>query len=44
MLGQSMKQQTVNSTSKTLDVSNLATGTYFIKFKGYDKVLKFIKL
>ncbi len=44
MLGQSMKQQTVNSASKTIDVTNLATGTYFIKFKGYDKVLKFIKL
>lgn len=44
MLGQSMKQQPVNSSSNTIDVTNLSTGTYFIKFKGYDKVLKFIKL
>lgn len=44
MLGQSMKQQSVNSSSNTIDVTNLSTGTYFIKFKGYDKVLKFIKL
>ena len=44
MLGQNMKSQSVDSSSNSLDVSNLATGTYFIKFKGYEKVLKFIKL
>ncbi len=44
MLGQNMKSQSVDSSSNSLDVSNLATGTYFVKFKGYEKVLKFIKL
>jgi len=43
MLGQKVKNQTVNITSNTMDVSNLATGTYFIKFSDVDTVLKFIK-
>ncbi|MDG1715052.1 T9SS type A sorting domain-containing protein [Lacinutrix sp.] len=43
MLGQKVKNQTVNITSNTMDVSNLVTGTYFIKFSDVDTVLKFIK-
>ncbi|WP_452225442.1 T9SS type A sorting domain-containing protein [Lacinutrix chionoecetis] len=43
MLGQKVKDQTIDATSNTMDVSNLATGTYFIKFNGIDTVLKFIK-
>ncbi|MEJ6791745.1 MAG: T9SS type A sorting domain-containing protein [Lacinutrix sp.] len=43
MLGQKVKEQMVNVSSNTMDVSNFATGTYFIKFNGVDTVLKFIK-
>ncbi|AUC82978.1 T9SS type A sorting domain-containing protein [Lacinutrix sp. Bg11-31] len=43
MLGQKVKDQAINGTANTMDVSNLATGTYFIKFNGVDAVLKFIK-
>jgi hypothetical protein len=43
MLGQKVKDQTINTTANAMDVSNLATGTYFIKFNGVDTVLKFIK-
>jgi len=43
MLGQKVKDQAINSTENTIDVSNLATGAYFVKFKGEDAVLKFIK-
>lgn len=43
MLGQKVKHQTIDATSNTMDVSNFATGTYFIKFNGVDTVLKFIK-
>ena len=43
MLGQKVKDQIVNATANKIDVSNLATGTYFVKFNGVDTVLKFIK-
>ncbi|WP_299383082.1 T9SS type A sorting domain-containing protein [uncultured Lacinutrix sp.] len=43
MLGQKVKDQTINTSANLMDVSNLATGTYFIKFNGVDTVLKFIK-
>lgn len=43
MLGQKVKDQIINTTSKTMDVSHLSTGTYFVKFNGVDAVLKFIK-
>lgn len=43
MLGQKVKNQSIDATANTIDVSNLATGTYFIKFNGVDTVLKFIK-
>ncbi|WP_055447294.1 T9SS type A sorting domain-containing protein [Lacinutrix mariniflava] len=43
MLGQKVKDQTINTTANTMDVSNLSTGTYFIKFNGVNAVLKFIK-
>ncbi len=43
MLGQKVKTQSVNSTTNSIDVSSLATGTYFIKFNGVGAVLKFIK-
>lgn len=44
MLGQKVKAQSVNRSDNTIDVSNLATGTYFIKFSNYGEVLKFVKL
>ena len=43
MLGQKVKEETISATTNTMDVSNLATGTYFIKFNGVDAVLKLIK-
>jgi len=43
ILGQKLKDQTINRTENTMDVSNLSTGTYFVKFNGVDAVLKFIK-
>ncbi|WP_299883508.1 T9SS type A sorting domain-containing protein [uncultured Lacinutrix sp.] len=43
MLGQKVKDQTISSSSNTMDVSKLSIGTYFIKFNNYDNVLKFIK-
>jgi Zn-dependent metalloprotease len=43
MLGQKVKEETVNASENTLDVSSLATGTYFIKFNGVDTILKFVK-
>ena len=43
MLGQKVKDQTINGTNNSMDVSNLATGTYFVKFNGVDAVLKFVK-
>lgn len=43
MLGQKVKDQTINTSANSMDVSNLATGTYFIKFNAVDTVLKFIK-
>ncbi|WP_290701093.1 T9SS type A sorting domain-containing protein [Lacinutrix sp.] len=43
MLGQKVKDQTINATLNTMNVSNLATGTYFIKFNEANTVLKFIK-
>ncbi|WP_052158298.1 T9SS type A sorting domain-containing protein [Lacinutrix jangbogonensis] len=43
MLGQRVKDLNVNARANTMDVSNLATGAYFIKFNGVDTVLKFIK-
>jgi hypothetical protein len=43
MLGQAVATKTLSSSNNTLDVSALATGTYFIKVKDSNKVLKFIK-
>ncbi|WP_052503447.1 T9SS type A sorting domain-containing protein [Lacinutrix sp. Hel_I_90] len=43
MLGQKVKEEKVNVSENTLDVSSLATGTYFIKFNGVETILKFVK-
>ncbi|WP_375238458.1 T9SS type A sorting domain-containing protein [Aurantibacter sp.] len=43
MLGQTVATKTISSNNNTLNVNALTTGTYFIKIKGSNKVLKFIK-
>lgn len=43
MLGQRVLNQDINTNANTMDVSNLVSGAYFIKFNGVDTVLKFIK-
>ncbi len=44
MLGQIIKKGKVNSNEDTIDVSNLSHGTYFLRVKTINKVLKFIKI
>lgn len=43
MLGQKVIEEHINTSKNTLDVSNMVTGTYFIKFSGLETVLKFVK-
>lgn len=43
LLGQKIVEQTIDTNSNTLNVSNVATGAYIIKIEGYSDVLKFIK-
>ncbi len=44
MLGQRVQKAGINVNENTINVSNLSNGTYFLKFKSFDKVLKFVKM
>jgi predicted small secreted protein len=43
LLGQQVINLTVDVNENTIDVSNLAMGTYLLKIDGYSNVLKFVK-
>ncbi len=43
MLGQKVQEGNISQTTNSSDVSSLSTGTYFVKFKTVNTVLKFIK-
>lgn len=43
MIGQKVQSQIINETSNAIDVSNLATGAYFVKLNTDGTVLRFIK-
>jgi predicted small secreted protein len=43
LLGQKVIDQSVDVNENTIDVSNLAMGTYLLKIDGYSDVLKFVK-
>jgi hypothetical protein len=42
MLGQKVKQQTVDASNSSINISDLTLGVYVLKFEDHNNVLRFV--